>query len=77
MDPKLVAKISKKVYSRFPEMSGKRPRIKTSKGMPSAEPNFILTYQVTTTGIRGSKIPRHVRVVASPSGKIIKMSTSR
>ena len=77
MDPKLVAKISMKVYSRFPELSGKKPKIKTSKGMPSDKPNYVLTYQATTTGIRGGKIPRHVRVVASPSGKIIKMSTSR
>jgi hypothetical protein len=77
MDPKVVAKISQKVYSRFPDMKGKKPRIAQSKTISSDSSNYVLTYKTIGKDIRGNKIPRHVRVVASEKGKIIKMSTSR
>lgn len=77
MDPKVVEKISKKVYTRFPDMKGKKPRIAHSKTISSESANFVLTYKTIAKDIRGNKIPRHVRVVASEKGKIIKMSTSR
>ena len=77
MDPKVVEKISKKVYARFPEVNGKKPRIKQSKTAVDAGENFILTYNGTAKGIRGNSIPRHVRVVCNAKGKIIKMSTSK
>jgi hypothetical protein len=77
MDQKLVEKISKKVYAKFPEVKGKKPRIKTSKSVTADQGNFILTYNAMAKGIRGNSIPRHVRVVANAQGKIIKMSTSR
>jgi hypothetical protein len=77
MDKKLVEKISKKVYARFPEVKGKKPKIKTSKTVSSDQGNYILTYNAMVKGIRGKSIPRHVRVVANTKGKIIKMSTSR
>ena len=77
MDPKLVEKISKKVYTKFPEVKGKKPKIKTSKTISADQGNIILTYNAMAKGIRGKSIPRHVRVVATTKGKIIKMSTSR
>lgn len=77
MDPKLLSKISRKVYAQFPELSGKRPKVAQSKGISSQGENFILTYSGVSKGIGGRQIPRHVRVVVSGSGKIIKMSTSR
>ena len=77
MDQKVVEKISKKVYAKFPEVKGKKPRIKTSKTVSSDQGNFILTYNAMAKGIRGKSIPRHIRVVATANGKIIKMSTSR
>lgn len=77
MDPKLIEKISKRVYSKFPEMAGKKPSIKQSKAAATNQENFILTYNATTKDLRGNKIPRLVRVVADLRGRIIKMSTSR
>jgi hypothetical protein len=77
MDAKLVDKISKKVYAKFPEVKGKKPRIKTSKTVSADQGNIILTYNAVSKGIGGRSIPRHVRVVATPGGRIIKMSTSR
>jgi hypothetical protein len=77
MDRKVVEKISKKVYAKFPEVKGKKPRIKTSKTVSSGQGNFILTYNAISKDIRGRSIPRHIRVVATANGRIIKMSTSR
>ncbi|MFN2145579.1 MAG: hypothetical protein ACK2T7_09510 [Anaerolineales bacterium] len=77
MDPKLVEKISKTVYAKFPEVKGKKPRIKTSKTVTADQGNIILTYNSTAKDMLGRSIPRHVRVVVTDKGKIIKMSTSR
>ncbi len=77
MDPKLINKISKKVYSKFPELKGSKPTVKQSKTVSSQKTNFVLTYNTISKDIRGNKIPRHVRIVADARGKIIKMSTSR
>jgi hypothetical protein len=77
MDPKLVEKISKRVYSKFPEVAGKKPSIKQSKTAAADHANYVLTYNATSKDIRGNPIPRLVRVVADIKGRIIKMSTSR
>lgn len=77
MEKKVVEKISKMVYAKFPEVKGKKPKIKTSKTVTMDNGNFILTYNATAKDIRGRSIPRYVRVVANAKGKIIKMSTSR
>ncbi|MBN2045225.1 MAG: hypothetical protein JW757_09415 [Anaerolineales bacterium] len=77
MDKNLVEKISQKVYAKFPEVKGKKPTIKTSKTVSSDQGNFVLTYNAVAKDIRGREIPRHIRVVATAQGKIIKMSTSR
>lgn len=77
MDPKLIARISRKVYTQFPELKGSKPKIKQSKAIASQQTNFVLTYNTISQDIRGHKIPRHVRVVTDTNGKILKMSTSR
>lgn len=77
MDPKLLNQISKKVYSQFPELNGKRPKVAQSKTVASQGGNVILTYSGVSKGVGGKSIPRHVRVVVNENGKIIKMSTSR
>ena len=77
MDKNLVEKISKKVYAKFPEVDGKKPKIKTSKTVSDDHGNYVLTYNAIAKDVRGNSIPRHVRVVATANGKIIKMSTSR
>lgn len=76
MDKEAVLKISKRVYNRFPEMKGRKPKIKQSKSA-AANQNYILTYNTTAKGPGGRSIPRYVRVVANDKGKIIRISTSR
>lgn len=77
MDQKMVSKISKKVYSQFPELQGSKPKIAHPKTLSSKSGNYVLTYSKVSKGIHGKAIPRHVRVVADANGKIVKMSTSR
>jgi len=77
MDPKLIEKISRKVFTQFPELKGSKPKIKQSKSLSSQPSNYVLTYNIISKDIQGHKIPRHVRVVADSKGKILKMSTSR
>lgn len=81
MDPKVVEAITRKVVRRFPEVEGKKPRVKRQKppastqGQPDSR--FLLTYRGSAAGPNGKTIPRWVRVVASEKGKIIKITTSR
>lgn len=76
MDAKLVEAISSKVYQKFPELNGARPKVQVQD--PSqASPNYLLIYHGSGTTADGRKIDRTVRVVASEKGKIIKMTTSR
>ena len=75
MDKKLVEKISKTVYKKFPELKGSSPRINQSKSPVNEE--YVLVYKAHTTDIRGNKLPRSVRVVADAKGKIQRISTSR
>jgi hypothetical protein len=81
MEPKIVEAITRKVYSRFPEVEGKKPRVRRQKPPASAQgttaPRFLLTYRGSASGPNGKTIPRWVRVVASEKGKIIKITTSR
>jgi cell division protein FtsZ len=75
MDKKLVNKITKTVYRKFPELKGSSPRIKQSKSPVNEE--YVLVYKAHTTDIRGNQLPRSVRVVANAKGKIQRISTSR
>ena len=72
MDSKIVEKISGQIYRQFPEVSGARPSVQTQ-----AEDTYLLIFKGTGTAADGKKIQRTVRVVASGSGKIIKVTTSR
>lgn len=73
MDAQILDKVSEQVYRKFPEVAGSKPKVQ-SQGDTE---NVLITYHGTVTTADGKKMPRTVRVVASPSGKIIKMTTSR
>jgi hypothetical protein len=81
MDSKTIQSISDKVYKRFPETDGKKPRVrkqrKPDEKDSKAPPTFLLTYKGSGQGPGGKIIPRWVRVVANERGKILKISTSR
>lgn len=78
MDAKSIRNIESKIYRQFPEVSGARPTVKSqasAKGRGN-DGTYLLTFKGSGSG-GGRTFARTVRVVASGSGKIIKVSTSR
>lgn len=81
MEEKVVQSISKEVYKRFPEVKGKKPKVRlqrqTQKGQTQKLSMYLLTYNMAVRTSTNKSLPRLVRVVADEQGKIIKISTSR
>jgi len=81
MHPEIVAEINTKIYRKFPEMRGIRPKVRKQpvpKGQARPKkPVYLLTYSKKARGPGNVTIPRWVRVSATPEGKIIKTTTSR
>lgn len=80
MDKSALQKINQKVYKKYPDMSGTQPKVVTKNNPQAksikAEKTYQLTYK-TVAESNGKKFPRSVRVVASLSGKILRISTSK
>lgn len=72
MDRELVTAICRQVYRRFPEMEGRSPKVKMQ-----GESQVLLIFSTKVTSASGRTLEKTVRVVASDSGKILKMSESR
>jgi len=85
MDSKAINSVSKTIYRRFPEVAGVKPKVRKQeipggqrgKSSDKDNHNFLLTYKKNVKGPNGQTIPRMVRVVATPSGKIKKTTTSK
>ena len=72
MERELITAICRQVYRRFPEMEGRAPKVK-----PQGESQVLLIFATKATSASGRTIEKTIRVVASSSGKILKMSESR
>jgi hypothetical protein len=86
LDPKIIKKVSDRVYKQFPEVVGVKPNIrKQTSGQRSKQNgksakdiyNFLLTFRRKVDLGNGKKMDRRVRVVVDTRGKILKMTTSR
>ena len=85
METKTLETLTKNIQRRFPEVAGVKPKVRKQplpKSSPAgkgkeAEDNYLLTFNTVVQGPGGQKIPRWVRVVATPQGKIVKISTSK
>jgi hypothetical protein len=79
MDDRQLKTISSQVSRKFPEVAGVKPRVKrqSSQKSKSSPATYLLTYRGKAKTADGKSITRIVRVTASDTGKIIKMSTSR
>jgi hypothetical protein len=86
LDPKILKKVSDRVYKHFPEVSGVKPNVrKQTSGQKSKQSgrsakdiyNFLLIFRGKVDLGKGKKMDRRVRVVVDNRGKIIKMTTSR
>ncbi len=72
MDQQTLDKVCEKVSKRFPETAKKKPKVKPYEGDLS-----LLIFDFKAKTADGKTMPRTVRVVVNPNGKIIKMTTSR
>ncbi len=84
MDPELVDKITQKIRHRFPAFRRIKPKVRkqplSKEQREKIHPdkrNYLLTYKKTVSGPGGQVIHRWVRVVATPRGRIIKITTSK
>lgn len=71
MEKETINTICRQIYRQFPEVNGAKPSVKPQGN------NFLLVFHGTANMGEGRKIERTVRVVASASGKISKVTTSR
>lgn len=67
-----LAGICEQVYRRFPEVAGVQPRVQNQPG-----DQLLLIFHGSGKTADGRSMPRTVRVVVSPAGKIVKMTTTR
>ena len=85
MDPKKIESITADIHRRFPEIAGVKPKVRkqplpksqTGKSIHPEQQNYLLTFTANLKAPGGQTIPRWVRVVASPKGKVIKITTSK
>lgn len=72
MNPQVLLSVCKQVYRKFPEVAGVQPKVQ-----PRPEGSLQLVFSGTVKAADGHLIPRTVRVVINPDGKILRMTTSR
>jgi len=85
MEPKKIESITADILRRFPEVAGVKPKVRkqplpksqTGKVIHPDQQNYLLTFTTNVTAPGGQTIPRWVRVVVTPKGKIIKITTSK
>ncbi|MBS1250933.1 MAG: hypothetical protein MAG431_02532 [Chloroflexi bacterium] len=80
LEKEILKKISQKVYQRFPDFQGKKPKVKRRPKAENAKefpPGHLLIYRKEVAGPDGQTITRLVRVVINEEGKIKKISTSK
>lgn len=81
MHPEIIEEISTKIYRKFPEVAGVKPKVRKQpvpKDAPKPkEPVYLITFNTQVRGPGGKKIPRWVRVAVTPRGKIKKTTTSK
>ena len=72
MEDKCIQQVCNSVYRQFPEMKGSRPSVSS---LPGDKYQLIFHGKAETPD--GKQISRTVRVAASNTGKILKLTTSR
>ncbi len=85
METKTLERLTQNIHRRFPEMAGVKPKVRKQPLPKSShtakdkgvEQNYLLTFNAVVQGPGGQEITRWVRVVATPQGKIVKISTSK
>lgn len=71
MDNQTLNSICRQVYLQFPEVRNAAPKIEKSSAS-----DLVLVFRGKAITANGKTIPRIVRVLTTPSGQILKMTTS-
>lgn len=71
MESELLEKICNQVYSKYPEVAGAQPKVQ------SQGEGYLLVFKSSARASTGINLQRIIRVVASATGKIIKVSSSK
>jgi hypothetical protein len=74
MGSDMIELICNQVYSQFPDLKDVKPI--TQKMAGPGIGNILVIFKGSTKTASGKTLPRVVRVVATESGKVIKMTTS-
>ena len=79
MDDRQLNSITSQVSRKFPEVANAKPQVKRQSGQnsKSSPATYLITYRGKSKTADGKSITRIVRVTATDSGKILKMTTSR
>jgi len=81
MKKELIQAVSRKVYRRFPEVRGKKPKVQmcnSPRGRSILRSHaYLLTFRSHATTSTGKTLPYYVRVVVNEEGKILKITMSR
>lgn len=83
LDPKILKQVVANIHRRYTEFDGCQPKVRFQSPPPESsvnKPTFLLTFNspVTAQSAQGTRsMPRYLRVVVDPQGKIIKVTTSR
>jgi len=72
MENKILEKVCKQVYKKFPFTNGITPRVS-----PQSQGRYLFIFSSTAKAPDGQSISQSVRVVTTEDGKIMKSSMSR
>jgi len=80
MNQKLIQDISQEVYNRFPEVRGKKPKVRSIKFPKTRSitrsPVYLLIFQNQSVTSTKRTLPYYVRVVINEQGRILKITMS-
>ena len=74
LSKKQVEAICRRVYKRYPDLRGVRPRVKAER---ARDDRFQLLFKTTVALPDGPSLPITVRAVADEKGRVLKMTSSR
>jgi hypothetical protein len=72
MNQQILTNVCEQVYRRFPQVSGSRPTVQDRPGS-----QVLLIFRGSSRTADGRSIAHTIRVVASDTGKIVKITSSR
>ena len=72
MQKELLDRICKDIYKQFPEVNGKKPKVR-----PQGSSHDLLIFHGAAETADGCRIPRTVRDVVDNHGSVTKITTSR